>query len=320
MKFILRRAEIADVSILRALRIEALTAEPAAFGSTLEREIDRTDENWRCWLAPDATFLLEADGEPRGMVAGVQENEDVSTVDLRAMWIHPEARGTGAAGLLIAAVRKWAGSIGATHVRLKVVEKNLRARRCYERCGLCATGRCFVREKDGATELEMECESVIAGGKLIIVCGLPGAGKTTHAMRLEAELHALRLCPDEWMAARSISLYDAPARARIEALQWKQAQRMLALGRTVIIEWGTWGRSERDSLRLIARALGAGVELHFLSAPVELLFERIRRRGMENPPIPRAELEHWIASFQAPEAEEGALFDKMIAITSDLQS
>jgi GNAT superfamily N-acetyltransferase len=157
MQFTVRRAELADVPVLRSLRIEALTSDPEAFGSTLEREVHRTDENWRCWIAPNPTFLLEADGKPRGMVAGVQEIEDASTVDLMAMWVHPEARGTGAAALLIAAVRQWAGAIGATQVRLKVVEKNLRARRCYERCGLRATGRQFVRERDGAIELEMEC-------------------------------------------------------------------------------------------------------------------------------------------------------------------
>ncbi len=159
MHFTVRRAEIADVPVLRALRIEALSNEPEAFGSTLEREVNRTEENWRRWIAPNVTFLLEADGKPRGMVAGVQENEDASTVDLIAMWVHPEARGTGAAALLVAAVRKWAGTIGASQVRLKVTEKNLRARRCYERCGLRLTGRQFVREKDGAIELEMACNA-----------------------------------------------------------------------------------------------------------------------------------------------------------------
>jgi predicted kinase len=38
-------------------------------------------------------------------------------------------------------------------------------------------------------------------GKLIIVCGLPGSGKTTHAKQLEQELRAIRLCPDEWITA-----------------------------------------------------------------------------------------------------------------------
>jgi len=82
----------------------------------------------------------------------------------------------------------------------------------------------------------------------------------------------------------------------------------------VIIEWGTWGRSERDTLRLEARALGAAVELHYVSAPPEVLFDRIRRRGLEYPPIRRADLDRWMAIFQAPTAEEMAPFDPPLIV------
>jgi predicted kinase len=144
---------------------------------------------------------------------------------------------------------------------------------------------------------------------LIIVCGLPGSSKTTHAKQLENRLNAIRFAPDEWMDTLSLDIYDEVARAKIEALQWKLARNLLMLGLTVIIEWGTWGRSERDSLRFAARALGAAVELHYLTAPVDVLFERIQRRGMENPPIRRDALLRWVEMFQVPTPEEMALFD-----------
>jgi len=148
------------------------------------------------------------------------------------------------------------------------------------------------------------------GPRLIIVCGLPGSGKTTHAKLLEARLGAIRFSPDEWLEALSLDLYDEGSREKIEALQWKLGQKLLALGLTVIIEWGTWGRSERDTLRLGARALGAAVELHYLSVPVDVLFERTQRRGMERPRIERDQLLRWVEMFQAPAPEEIALFDK----------
>jgi predicted kinase len=151
--------------------------------------------------------------------------------------------------------------------------------------------------------------------KLILVCGLPGTGKTTHAKRLEAELGAIRLSADDWMDALSINLREEEMRGRIEALQWKLGKQLLAAGLTVIIEWGTWGRAERDQLRAEARYIGASVDLHYLSAPVETVFERLQRRGREDPPIERSAIVRWFEMFEAPTAEEMALFDEAFTST-----
>jgi predicted kinase len=150
--------------------------------------------------------------------------------------------------------------------------------------------------------------------RLIILCGLPGSGKTTLGEALEGRLRAIRFAPDEWMQALALDYYDQERREKIEALQWTVAQQLLALGLIVIIEWGTWGRSERDALRLRARALGAAVELHYLTAPIDVLFERIQRRGMEHPPIGREALAQWHELLQAPTPEEVALYDPPLLV------
>jgi predicted kinase len=149
--------------------------------------------------------------------------------------------------------------------------------------------------------------------RLMIVCGLPGSGKTTHARRLEAAHGGVRFCPDEWIDALGIDLFDEPARARVEQLQWVLAQRLLSLGVPVVIEWGTWNRYERDALRQAARTMGVAVELHFLDAPVDELWARVAERDGDlragQRALTRDDIALYDTMIQRPDAEELALFD-----------
>ena len=148
-----------------------------------------------------------------------------------------------------------------------------------------------------------------SAARLFIVCGLPGSGKTTLAKQLETQFRAVRFWPDDWMDALEFDLYDEGARGRIESLQWILAKNLLALGTSAITEWGTWGKDERDQLRIGARRLGAAVELHFLDIPLDVMFARIRQRNRESPPIERHDLTKWSNSFERPSPEELGLYD-----------
>ena len=147
---------------------------------------------------------------------------------------------------------------------------------------------------------------------LFLICGLPGSGKTTLARQIEAERPALRLCPDEWIAAIMADPTNTAELDRlrdpVEQIQWDLARRSLALGLDVVLEFGFWSRAERDRFRGEAEALGAQVELHYLQASREELRARLARRNENLPPgtfpVTAAQLDLWMSWFEPPAPEE----------------
>ena len=153
----------------------------------------------------------------------------------------------------------------------------------------------------------------VSEARLILTCRLPGAGKTTLARQLAADRSAVRLTKDEWLIALGSSPWDEPTREKVEHELWQLAQELLRLGTSVVLDFGLWARIERDELRSAARGLGVGVELHYLDVPADELWRRIHARNSAPPwdsyPIRRAALDGWLRVFEAPDADELALFD-----------
>ncbi|MDX1932976.1 MAG: ATP-binding protein [Capsulimonadales bacterium] len=147
---------------------------------------------------------------------------------------------------------------------------------------------------------------------LLLICGLPGAGKTTLARRLERERPALRLCPDEWILAILRDPNDVTERDRlrspVEAVQWELAKNALMLGNDVILEWGFWSRAERRQFRDEAVAIGAKTELYYLEVEKAELWRRLTDRNARRPPgtfpVAEAEFELWHSWFEPPGNEE----------------
>jgi predicted kinase len=153
----------------------------------------------------------------------------------------------------------------------------------------------------------------VSEARLILTCGLPGAGKTTRAKRLAATRSAVRFTKDEWLWALGSTPWDRPLNIRVEQELWRLAQEILPLGLSVVIDYGLWARLERDEMRTEARSLGVGVELHYLHASPEELWRRVDARNSEPPwdsaPITLAHMIEWATLFEAPDDAELALFD-----------
>jgi predicted kinase len=147
---------------------------------------------------------------------------------------------------------------------------------------------------------------------LILICGLPGSGKTTLAKQLEFSRPALRLSADEWIASLLADITNSVEldrlRTPVESIQWEVAQRALTLGINVVLENGFWSQDERARYRSQAEAIGAHVELIYLNVERDELWARISKRN-ENLPqgtffIREDQLDLWLSWFEPPTADE----------------
>jgi predicted kinase len=147
---------------------------------------------------------------------------------------------------------------------------------------------------------------------LFLICGLPGAGKTTLAKQIESSRPALRLCPDEWIASLLADVNDQAEldrlRSPVESIQWEVAKRTLTFGVDVVLEWGFWSRAERNRYRTQAEALGAKVEIQYLAVSRDELWTRLSRRNANLPPgtfvVTEAQLDLWLSWFEPPTVDE----------------
>jgi len=146
-----------------------------------------------------------------------------------------------------------------------------------------------------------------------LFCGLPGAGKTTLAKRLEAEGRGIRLCTDDWQAELGVPHSDVAFHERLQPVLYRHALDLLRHGTEVILEDGLWRRAERSEKFSDARAAGARIELHIFDVDLDVLWSRLQQRNAEQGPgaypMTREELELAWSLFEPPDDGELAAVD-----------
>ena len=139
---IIRILDAPDWQLKRDLRLAALQDSPASFGSTFAREKEYTENDWRSWPRNGAYFAAFDEDQTALGIAGSWINPDApDTTNLISMWVRPEARRCGVAGLLVAAVIAWARRQRSARVELKVATGNDAALQAYLRNGFRLTDR-----------------------------------------------------------------------------------------------------------------------------------------------------------------------------------
>ena len=182
-----------------------------------------------------------------------------------------------------------------------------------------ATEPWSVARRDSHGTMEGMSGLTQRAGRLVVLVGMVGAGKTTRARQITAERGAVRLTPDEWM----IPLFgqdftDDKYTHRHDILEGRLisvALDVLRAGVDVVLDFGCWAKAERSALRHLAGSVGAECELVYVPLTEDEQRHRVRTRWEETPhatfPITDDDLDGWNDLFQIPEAEElgGGLLD-----------
>ncbi|GAA3736464.1 GNAT family N-acetyltransferase [Plantactinospora mayteni] len=124
----------------REIRLRSLRQDPAAFGSTHEREAAFTEQTWRSRLdgTSGPSVLAYAGDEVVGIGAGWLHGP--GRLMVVAMWTEPDRRGQGVGRQVLDHLIGWARERDL-RVDLWVADANPDARRLYERYGFHADGR-----------------------------------------------------------------------------------------------------------------------------------------------------------------------------------
>lgn len=147
-----------------------------------------------------------------------------------------------------------------------------------------------------------------AGPRVHLLAGLNGAGKTTYAKHLQAELPAVRFTQDEWLLRLQPMAFDDPRQPALTSacreLIWSVAVQVLAVGTDVVLDWNSWSRAQRAQWSSRAAELGYATVLHYLRVPVEVAIERAEQRTADGVrwayPLDAAAVRHMTTIFEEP--------------------
>ncbi len=134
---------IDDVAIFKAIRLEALRTEPAAFASTVGDWEALADDEWRRRLIDGPVLVAFKQGEPVGIMGLSRQRSSkmVHRATLIMVYLRRSERGRGYAKALLDATLSYARENGIWLVELVVSAENMAAIRFYEREGFHQVGR-----------------------------------------------------------------------------------------------------------------------------------------------------------------------------------
>ncbi len=155
-------AKSEDWEVYRNIRIEALTKNPEAFGSTLAEALSKPDEYWQSRLAREDLFIVlaRADNSLEGAksITGARIEEGVWKII--AVYTRPEFRRQGLAEKVLREVLNEIKRRGGSKVTLNVTARTEQeaARAVYKKLGFKEVEMC-VDEGENIYKMELDLEN-----------------------------------------------------------------------------------------------------------------------------------------------------------------
>ncbi|MFJ9691165.1 AAA family ATPase [Kitasatospora sp. NPDC101183] len=150
---------------------------------------------------------------------------------------------------------------------------------------------------------------------VVLMCGLPGSGKTTYAKGL-VRRGFVRLSIDEvvWQRLGGRDAGVVLAAEEFDRLkeEVRQQQRLelvelMRAGRDVVVDYSFWSRAAREEYKTLVESHGCRWELVHLKADRETLEHRLAvRNGQEGAnavTVDEALLHRYLAAFEEPDGE-----------------
>ncbi len=152
-----------------------------------------------------------------------------------------------------------------------------------------------------------------------LISGLPCSGKTTYSARLRDEVDGVLITLDQWLITvhgryRIIDIGQDEHIRRVVAcrqLIWQMTEEFLRIGTNVVLDDGFFWRKDRLRYFEMTKEIGSAavaMHIHALSAPLEVLRERVESRNASLPTfnfwIDPELLESFIEQYEVPQDDE----------------